>query len=234
MDMQTESRFTPFNFVDKLQPTEWKALQEIARTQVVDKNTYIFRANELNDAIYVLLEGRVKIKRLSKHGRELIQWFCLPGEIFGLAEDSINHHRGLYAQALTQAKTLCIQKNIFTQYLIQKPHISFLIVEQLASRLRTVGDMLLNISSEDAHVRLIHLLQRLSEFFGRDYGTGVYVDIYLTHQELADMIGVCRQTVSTMIGRLKQQDIIDTNRNGFIIKSPSRLHEFSMQPLALA
>ena len=106
---------------------------------------------------------------------------------------------------------------------MQNPRISLIIVEQLASRLRTLGDMLLNMTSEDAHTRLLSLFQRLAQFCGKDSQHGIYVDMYLSHQELADMIGVCRQTVTSMISRLKQQGIIDTNRHGIYIKSLSLL-----------
>ena len=221
--MQTESPITIYNFANKLSPGEWQSLLDISHTQIIHKSDYVFRANEINDASYVLLEGRIKIKRLTTQGRELIQWFCLPGEIFGLAEDRSSHYRGLYAQALTNSKLLCTQKDMFQQYLIQNPHISLIIVEQLASRLRALGDMLLNMSSEDAHTRFTRLLQRLMEFSGKDTAQGIYIDMYLSHQELADMIGVCRQTVSSMISGLKQQGIIETNRNGIYIKSPSSL-----------
>lgn len=229
MTMHQGGMFTPFSFLNKLQKIEWQELQAIAHTNQYKKNTYIFRANELNNALYVLLEGRVKITRLSEHGRELIQWFCLPGEIFGLSEDNFSQQRGLYAQAITDSKLLCIQKADFEQFIQTHPRVSLLIIKQLASRLRTLGDTLLNITSDDAHARFIKLLKRLCEFYGKKNGSGVYVDIYLTHQQMADMIGVCRQTVSSMIGQLKRRGIIKTDRNGILIQLPQELHESSLQ-----
>lgn len=227
--MQADNHFASFNFVEHLQAEEWRTLQAGAHTQSISKNAYVFRANDINAAVYVLLEGRIKIKRLSAHGRELIQWFCLPGELFGLAEDNIKHQRGLYAQALTDTKLLCIPKEQFQQYLVQHSHIALFVIEQLASRLRAVGDILLNMSSEDAHSRLICLLNRLVEFCGIKCERGIYVDMYLSHQEMADMIGVCRQTVSSMISQLKQDGVIDTDRHGIYIKSASVTQGFDCQ-----
>lgn len=216
---------SPFSFSDNLDPLEWQALENIAHVHDINKGDYIFRANELNNSIYILLEGRVKITRLSKHGRELIQWFCIPGEIFGLAQEN-NGQRGLYAYALSQVKLLSIQTHHFNQYLLRMPRVSVLIVQQLVSRLRIVGDLLLNITSEDAHVRFVTLLKRLSEKHGRNKEEGIYIDIYLTHQEMADMIGVCRQTISSMISKLKRRGIISSDRKGLYIKSPNMLEEY--------
>ncbi|MDH5409518.1 MAG: Crp/Fnr family transcriptional regulator [Gammaproteobacteria bacterium] len=225
-----ESSFTPFSFINKLEPAEWHALQGIGHRDIYKKGSYIFRANELNDSLYVLLDGRIKITRLSQHGRELIQWFCLPGEIFGLSVDDNSRQRGLYATAISDAKLLCIPKCDFDQYILQHPRIALLIIKQLASRLRTLGDTLLNITSDGAHIRFIKLLQRLSKFYGREHGGEVYIDLYLTHQEMADMIGVCRQTVSSMIGRMKKHGIIASTRDGICIQSPVEFQQLSEQP----
>jgi len=224
-----EGSFTPFSFLNKLQAEEWQALQQISHPHIYKKNAYIFRADELNDSLYVLLDGRIKITRLSPQGRELIQWFCLPGEIFGLSGGNQSPQRALYAQAITDAKLLCIQKHEFDQFLLEQPRIALFIIKQLASRLRTLGDMLLNVTSDDAQLRFIKLLQRLGALYGRNSNDEVYIDIYLTHQEMADMIGVCRQTVSSMIGRLKKQGVIDTTRSGICIQSPTELQQLSEQ-----
>lgn len=226
---------SPFSFLDRLHPSEWRELQKIAHPHRIKKDGTIFRANELSSSLYILLEGRVKITRLSKQGRELIQWFCLPGEIFGLARDS-QGQRGLYAYALNDVKLLCIQSDKFDEFLLQTPRIALLIVKQLATRLRTLGDMLLNMTSEEAHVRFINLLKRLCDIQGlcetktRQNDSGINVDIYLTHQEMADMIGVCRQTVSSMVGQLKNHGILESNRKGLTIKSPQMLEAFCLQP----
>lgn len=225
-----EGSFTPLSFLSKLNKDEWQALQKIAHSNSYKKRTYVFRAEEFNDSLYILLEGRIKIMRLSQQGRELIQWFCLPGEIFGLSVESHSHQRGLYAQAITDSTILSVQKNDIEKYILEHPRVALLIVTQLASRLRTLGDMLLNITSDGAHVRFIKLLQRLSEFYGRNTNNEVYIDIYLTHQEMADMIGVCRQTVSSMIGQLKKNGVIATTREGICIQSPVELQQIKEQP----
>jgi len=227
--MHRECSSTPFSFINMLNATEWHALQAIAHPNTFKKNTYVFRADERNDAFYVLIEGRVKITRQSQHGRELIQWFCLPGEIFGLAGDNFSQQRGLYAQTITSAKVLCLFKREFEQYVLSNPRVALLVIKQLAARLRTLGDTLLIISSEDAQARLIKLLKRLIEFYGSKYLQGIHIDLYLTHQEMADMIGVCRQTVSNMIGQLKRDGIMNINRSGIYIHQPQRLDSINQQ-----
>lgn len=221
--MENLGEFPPFSFMNRLTATEQNRLVSISHKHSYRKGNYIFQANHQNDSIYILLEGRVKIIRLSHEGRELIQWFCMPGEIFGLSEDDQTPYRGLYAQALSTSQLLVIPKQEFNHYLLSHPHLALLIVKQLASRLRTLGDMLLNMSSDDALARFQKLLNRLSSCYGRRVGKGIYIDVHLTHQEMADMIGVCRQTVSSMLSKLKNEGMLTANRSGILIHLPQAL-----------
>lgn len=217
--MELAGDFPPFSFLEKLTSSERENLKTIAHRHILKKGNYVFQASNLNDSIWILLEGRVKIIRLSHEGRELIQWFCMPGEIFGLSEGKQTPYRGLYAQTISQSSLISIARPEFDQFLLTHPHLALLIVKQIASRLRTLGDLLLNMSNDDAQSKFVKLLKRLCDCYGVNKGSGIYIDIHLTHQEMADMIGVCRQTVSSMLGELKRRGLLTTNRSGIHIQS---------------
>ena len=223
--MQTQKSFPPPSFMGKLSPGEQAGLHSIAREHRYAKGNYIFQANQPNDTVYILLNGRVKIIRLATGGKELIQWFCMPGEIFGLSEDDETPYRGLYAQTLSKSDLLRIPKQDFDQLLLDHPRLALVIVKQLASRLRTLGNILLYLTSDDAQSRFVKLIRRLSACYGRHEGKAVYIDVHLTHQEMADMIGVCRQTVSSMLGEYKRAGILTSDRKGIHIQKPDSLDQ---------
>ncbi|WP_455221068.1 Crp/Fnr family transcriptional regulator [Kaarinaea lacus] len=212
-----------FGFLQKLSQEEQRLLESIGSCLSFKKKDYIFQANRTNNTIYILTEGRVKLSRLSSLGQECIQWFCFPGEIFGLSENTYDHDSGLYAQALISSSVLAIPKPELHQLLIKRPAISLAIIDQLSSRVRTLGDMLLHVTCDDAHSRLINLLQRLADIYGDASHDEIYIDMKITHQEIADMIGVCRQTVSTMMASLKRAGIVSASRKGIAIKCPLSL-----------
>jgi len=216
-----------FGFLQKLSRDEFQSLEAIATRLSFRKKEYIFQANLTNNTIYVLTEGRIKLSRLSAMGQESIQWFCFPGEIFGLSENTYEHDSGLYAQTLLPSCVWAISKTEFNHLLLNKPGMALVIVDQLSSRVRTLGDMLLHVSCESASARLINLLQRLSEIYGRPSDQQITIDMHLTHQEIADMIGVCRQTVSSMMANLKRRGIVSTNRHSIVINSPSSLENLN-------
>lgn len=203
-----------------------RALDAIATKASFRRNDYIFQANSSNRTVYLLLDGQLKVLRLSDKGHESIQWFCFPGEFFGLSEHTSCHDSGLYAQAVSNVQLLMIAKSEFYDLLQQTPSLSLLIIEQLSHRVRSLGDMLMHATRGNARDRLINLLQRLGEAYGEPGGRGTFIPVYLTHQDIADMIGVCRQTVSSEMAVLKKQGLISSNRRGFVVHDLSRFRHF--------
>lgn len=213
-----------FGFLQRLPLEIRHSLETIASRASFKRHEYIFQANFSNDTIYILVEGRVKLSRLSDHGQECIQWFCFPGEFFGFSEHTYKQDSGLYAQALQPSTLLTIPRQEFDQLVLKTPSLALLIIDQLSRRVRTLGDMLLHITCGSAEDRLINLLQRLADIYGKPNEKIVNIDIHLTHQEIADMIGVCRQTVSSLMASLKRNGLISSNRQGIVIHSLPRLN----------
>ncbi len=220
-----------FGFLQKLNRDEIHSLEAISTRLNFRKKEYIFQANLTNNTIYVLIDGRVKLTRLSATGQECIQGFCFPGEIFGLSENTYDHDSGLYAQALTATSLWSFSKAEFKRLLMQKPGMAIVVVDQLSCRIRNLGDMLLHVTCDNAYDRLVNLLQRLADMYGVEVRDGIYIDMQLTHQEIADMIGVCRQTVSSMMAELKRSGIVVASRRGISIKSPGLVNNQSSNQL---
>jgi len=220
------------DFLELLPPQTRLALDANSTQISFRRREYIFRANLTTNTVYLLLEGRVKLSRLSDQGQESIQWFCFPGEFFGISEYTYDHDSGLYAQALSDASLLLIPRKEFNRLILQSPALALTVIEQLSSRVRTLGDMLLHITCGSAQDRLLNLLQRLSEIYGNPSDKEINIAMYLTHQEIADMIGVCRQTVSTLLAGLKKNGLVTSNRRGITIHNLPRLNNAGKLPVA--
>ena len=220
--MELVEHCLPCSFVDQLQQKELLHLLEKSNEHQFTKGEYIFQGENSEHAIYILLNGRIKISRISHLGNELIQWFCLPGDIFGIAgENQLSNN--VYARALTECHVIKIKKHAFDQLLLTEPGISLLVIEKLSSRIHALGDMVLYMASDNANTRFIKLLQHMSDNYGKRFLDNVYIDIPITHQDLADMIGSCRQTVSGIISGLKRDGVLNINRRGINIYKPNQL-----------
>lgn len=92
-------------------------------------------------------------------------------------------------------------------------------------RLKIAGDTLLNLTADDVKTRLIKLIMRLSMRYGIDYKKGILINVTLTHKEIADMIGSCRQTVTSLLGELRALEKIKIIDQHIFIPSPRKLEE---------
>jgi len=204
-----------------------QALFSLGKTQHHPKGDFIFHAGSAGSHVYFLRRGRVKIYQLSPVGREVILWFCFMGEMFGLAEVSRGEERVVNAQACEDSETLCIPKEQFHAFLESHPKIALLIMHVLSCRLRVLGEVLVNLASDDVNTRLAKLILRLGARYGKRVGTEIHLDIHLTHQEMADMIGATRQTVTSALGRLKRQGILSMGNRRILIESEELLNELT-------
>lgn len=208
--MSTTSWFvTPSDFWGRLPADTRTALSSRGNTVRFKKGAPIFRAGSSGEHVYILTEGRVKVYALSSLGRAVILWFCLPGEMFGLAEMARGGERVVHAEACSDAEALVVPRDRFRAFLESDNSVAMLVVDMLSCRLRGLTDTVLNLIADDVTTRVVKLLLRLDQRYGVPLGDGSRrLDIPLTHQEMADMIGTTRQSVSSAINELKQQGLL--------------------------
>ncbi|HYC47427.1 MAG TPA: Crp/Fnr family transcriptional regulator [Burkholderiales bacterium] len=216
---------TPSNFLAQLEPVDHKALVALAALQRYAKGSFVFRAGSPGNNVYFLVDGKVKIKQLSPAGREVILWFCLPGEIFGLAEVARGGGRVVSAQACEASDVLAVPQERFRSYLAAHPRVAQLSMQVLAHRLRVLGEMFVNLVADDVNTRLAKLILRLCSRYGTRVEGELRLNLPLTHQEIADMIGTTRQTVTTALSALKRKGVLTMEAHRVRIDSEERLHE---------
>ena len=190
-------------FLHQLDSRDRKALLAIGTSRRFRKAAFVFQAGRLGDTVYIVELGRVKVAQHAESGREMILWFCLPGEAFGLAASPRIGPRLVEAQACTDSTILCIPSARFQEYLRAHPRASLELVNLLLCRVYVLCDGILNLSAEHAERRLSRLLLQLRHRYGRVQGDEICLDIALTQQEIADMIGTSRQTVSELLSQMK-------------------------------
>lgn len=212
----------PNSFVKLLHANEFRLIETISHECKLKKGEYAFTADQSDRSVYIMLTGRIKISRMSQLGNEMIQWFCMPGDIFGVSDEN-NLSNKVYAQAIADCVILKIKKTDFNRLMLEKPRLSLLVIDQLSSRIHALGDMVLYMASDSANIRFVKLIQYLSNHYGQASDNSIHIDIPTTHQDIANMIGTCRQTVSGIISEYKRAGIVDINRKGMHVHKPKQL-----------
>ncbi len=166
------------------------------------RNTTIVEEGLAGDYMYVIREGRVKVTKLSEDGREKILEFLDAGSFFGEMALLDRAPRIASVKTLKPVKLLALSRTDFLNLLRKSPDLALAVIQELCKRLRTVDDQASALSFQRVKDRTKGLLQRLA----RDpHEEGGRVTPGLTHQQMADMIGTSRETVTRVVKDLKQE-----------------------------
>lgn len=202
-------------FLVRLPAADRAQLLELCRSQEVAKGDLIFRAGSPGKNVYFLQDGQVKIYHLSPSGKEVLLWFCFPGDLFGLTELYDGRPREVYAQACAHSHVLSIGVDAFQQFIVTHPQAALLVVQVLSCRLRGLSDLVQAMVTSDVAERVIHLITRLHGRTAQGARAAVCADIRITHQEIANMVGATRQSVTSALSMLKRLGVV-TFDNGRI------------------
>lgn len=207
------------DFMARLGEVQRNELVRLANVRLLNKGELVFQAGSPADFTYFLETGRVKIFHQSRHGKEVVLWFCAAGEIFGLAEVCQGGDgRQVTAQACEPSKVLAVRGEAFQNFLEQNPSAALLVNDVLAHRLRSLGSVIQSLVENDVNERVVQLLARLIANYGRTVANGdVCLDIRITHQDMANMIGTTRQSVTSALNLLRRQGVLEFDANHRIL-----------------
>ena len=201
----------PWNVLEQLTPIQLHSLNRIGMSYRLDKGDFVFHTGENADCVYFLKTGKIKVSHPVSNGKEITLWFCFGGDIFGLAEAAQNGEREVNARACEKSEILRITRDNFNGYLFDQPQVMFLLLQVISSRLRCLSETLANVAGEQVQTRFARLIVWLCTRYGSNDGDSISINVHLTHQEIAEMIGSTRQTITSIMSDFKEKGILATN-----------------------
>ena len=167
------------------------------------KNSTVVEEGLPGDYMYVIREGRVKVTKASQDGREKIMKFVEVGGFFGDMALLSNQVRSASVKTLEPARLLALSRRDFIDLLRQSPDLALAVIEELTLRLRETSDQASSLSFQGVKQRTRGLFERIAR--SEPAHAGQRLTPALTHQQIADMIGTSRETVTRAIKQLKQE-----------------------------
>jgi len=165
------------------------------------KNATIVEEGLPGDYMYVIREGRVKVTKASEDGREKIMDFLEAGNFFGEMSLLDQLPRSASVETLEPSRLLALSRNDFLEVLRRSPDLALAVIQVLILRLREADEQASSMSFQRVKERTQSLFRRMAR---EDEGPGPRLTPALTHQQIADMIGTSRETVTRVIKQLKQ------------------------------
>ncbi len=216
--------FSKLPLFEALNAQELEYLADITQYRRAPKFQFIFMPDEPADHLYFLLKGRVKTGTFSNDGREVIKEILQPETLFGDLALAGETTRSEFAQALhDEAEYLAIKIADFQQLMQQNQRLVFACLYHLSQRLQRVEDRLAKLVLKDARERIIEFLIETAGREGRRVGYETLVKHHLTQQDIANLTGTSRQTVTSVLNDLRKSNLIYFNRNSILIRDIEKL-----------
>ena len=182
-----------------------------------ENGNYIFLEDSEGEQCFFVLEGSVKVTRLSKDGREVILAMLNEGDFFGEMSLLDGESRSANVIALEKTKVLTLDRNDFIEVVNDYPQIAVQLLKELARRLRKSDRQIASLSLSDAEKRIALCIIRFADEQGVIQNGKVSIPKTPIQQDIANMAGTSRETVSRALGLLEKEDLIERNGRELMI-----------------
>ncbi len=202
---------------EQLSEAELKFLEQRSRVRNFPANATIYFPDDIADAVMVLVQGRIRLHSITPDGKQAILGLIEPGELFGELAIVGSASREEFAQSVSASRVVAIPKEIMESVLMQNASLSLAITKLVGLRQRRLERRLRYLLFRSNRERMIGLLCELMEQYGRRTDEGLLIDIKLSHQDLAGLIGVTRESVTLALGELQLERLITTGRRKIVV-----------------
>ena len=201
-------------------------IYQISRVRKYKKGRIIFMEGEPGEAFFYIKSGLVKISKLSRDGREHILHVLNEGHVFAEVTLFSNTEYPATAEVLEDAEIGIIKNEDLEKVIKENPDLSLQLIKYLNKRLVEAHMKIRNLAFYDTYERTAQALVKLAEDYGKKSSKGVNLDINISRQELANIVGTTRETVIRALTAFKKEHLIGIEKNTITIIDLESLKEW--------
>jgi CRP-like cAMP-binding protein len=194
-----------------------------ARARSFTRDELLFMQGQPVRNLMLLQTGSVKLTQISSSGNEVILWMSGGGEAVGMHSEAPACGYTCSARAMENCKALIWEYSRLERLLEEYPKIRKNINQILSSRLQELEERFREIATEKVATRLALTLMRLTKQVGKRQMGGVQIS--LSREELAQMIGTTLFTISRIFSKWAEEGIVLPRREAVVVRDPSRLQQ---------
>ena len=215
----------PMAVLKSLTLSQVDELRAIGKVRSYRKNESVYELGQPADALHLVLRGRVRLRDRDWEGRDITVNFAAEGEALGLEALAEMPRRALSATAAENCELLSIDTETLRDLLSRDAALTRHLVRHSAEVMTHMQERLKMLAFLDVPSRLAGTILWLADRFGIQSERGIEVPYWFTHQEMADLIGSTRETVTTVLADYKRQGLIDSRSHHFVVLDRRALTE---------
>jgi len=201
-----------------------------AKSVKVEAREVLFSKGDPGDRLYLVAKGLIRIGVLSVEGREVTYGMIKPGELFGEIAVLDAGVRSADATAMENSELLALERKDVNAFLERHPIQALHLIKVLCDRVRRADDLLEDIVFLSLPSRLAKHLLVLDETLGTRQRPQGPTTIRLSQQEVADHLGISRESVNKVLSKWEQVGIVTLGRGQITLNKTAALEDFASPP----
>ena len=199
-------------------------LEQMVEKKVLPKYSFLYHAGEPSKHIFFLSKGSIKIGTHSSDGKEIIKSVLHPLTMFGEMCAVGETNRPDFAQAMNnEVHYYALKVEDFQQLMQTNYDLCNSVLKMMGGRLRKAENRLEGLIFKDARTRIVDFIKETAVDRGRKVGFETLFKHTLTQQDIANITGTSRQTVTSILNELRKENLIYFNRNSILIRDMAKL-----------
>ena len=211
---------------EDLDPADLAMIDRVTTERRIDRGATVFTEGEPGEGFHFIRSGKVKVIKLAADGREHILNILGPGEVF--AEVLLFNDAPYPATVVAVEDSLVgvIRNRELEALLVQQPRLAVHIIRVMSKKLLYIQSKVKTFALADSQAKIAQTLEYLLERYGRQTGRGVEVALEINRQDIANMAGTTRETVSRVFRTLKDDGVLEDDERRIVVREPRRLRSY--------
>lgn len=207
----------------ELSEEELQKVKAITTKRTYKKKEYVFMEGDKREAVFFIQSGAIKTFKVDQEGNEQIMNLLREGEMFphiGFFDES---PYPATAEVIQEAELFVIRMDDFEALMLNQPQIAVKVMKIMGQKISALAQRIQALISQDVRHRVIFSLIRLALESGKQTEKGVHIDMPITNQDFANIVGSSRETVNRIFNQLKKENLIEFGKNGILINDIDEL-----------
>lgn len=173
------------------------------------KGELLFLEGEKAETLFIVNEGKLKLYKYTKTGREQILYLLKEGDCWGELQLLNETNFDCSAKVLEDCYIITIKKVDFQRLMLKNPMMSLKLLDVARKRLDHLEQMAMMLADNDSDVKLAYLLLKLADEYGIRLEDRVSISLPLTREEMANYTGLTKETISRKLKLFSNQGLIE-------------------------
>jgi len=210
-----------------LSPEDTKEISRYLVPETYTKKEGVFSEGDPSEWLYIVKKGKVKITKLSNEGKEIILEIVPPNEIFGGIAVARGFPYPANAVAMEETEILKLSRRNLLSIMDRFPDLMYAMAMNIGDRIKDTHETLKNIALEKVESRIASLLIKLSDKAGEKVPEGVAINMKLTKQDIAEMVGTTVETSIRTMSKLTKAGLLTAKSGKIIIRDLEKLESLT-------